>query len=240
MNKTSFTLSIKSPCTQQWSTMDQSDCGRFCSQCQKNVIDFTTMSDAQIIAFLEKNKTGICGRLHASQQGRIMHQTGLKSTSFFQRIVAALLFIGSTDEAISADLHKDQMEINEVSSQKSMIPNGFDSIVQDSSKNRIQGKVVDENSVPIEGCNIELMHSKYGVLTDSRGYYQIEIPIDIKENQFLIKVYYLGYTPYEFVVNKNELPLKDKLITLHEDHVGVLGDVCFVKTNHKWWQFWKK
>ena len=61
-------LNIPNPCHENWDQMTPVDKGRFCGSCQKQVVDFTTMSDEQLILFFKKqilssSKDGsVCGR----------------------------------------------------------------------------------------------------------------------------------------------------------------------------------
>ncbi|WP_222165953.1 hypothetical protein [Edaphocola aurantiacus] len=41
--------------------------GKFCLSCQKSVVDFSSMSDAQIVRVLEQSSGAICGRMRASK-----------------------------------------------------------------------------------------------------------------------------------------------------------------------------
>ena len=59
-------ISIPEPCHEKWSEMTPIDIGRFCSSCQKCVIDFTTMSNTQIAGYL-KNGNNLCGRFMKTQ-----------------------------------------------------------------------------------------------------------------------------------------------------------------------------
>ena len=43
-----FQLQIPEPCHESWEKMNPVEQGRFCNSCQKAVIDFTGMSDAQL------------------------------------------------------------------------------------------------------------------------------------------------------------------------------------------------
>lgn len=64
-------LSIADPCHENWDNMTQADKGRFCAACQKQVIDFTNMSDSQLAAFFKKpGKESVCGRFYNDQLGR--------------------------------------------------------------------------------------------------------------------------------------------------------------------------
>jgi hypothetical protein len=63
-----FQLTIEEPCHEKWNNMAPADKGRFCDSCQKQVIDFTGMSDSQLVAFFKKPSTGsLCGRFNADQ-----------------------------------------------------------------------------------------------------------------------------------------------------------------------------
>lgn len=63
-------LSIPKPCHEDWDAMTQADKGRFCGSCQKTVIDFTGMSDRQLIAFFKKPPSSVCGRVYNDQLHR--------------------------------------------------------------------------------------------------------------------------------------------------------------------------
>src|SRR5258706_3546393 len=64
-------LAIADPCHENWDHMSQADKGRFCASCQKQVIDFTRMSDSQLAAFFKKPSTGsVCGRFYGDQLER--------------------------------------------------------------------------------------------------------------------------------------------------------------------------
>jgi Secretion system C-terminal sorting domain len=64
-------LTIADPCHQNWDQMTQAEQGRYCASCQKQVVDFTNMSDSQLAAFFKKPTTGtVCGRFFQDQLER--------------------------------------------------------------------------------------------------------------------------------------------------------------------------
>jgi hypothetical protein len=65
-------LHIPKPCNEDWNKMTQTLQGAFCGSCQKEVIDFTTMTDDEVLHFLQKN-TGknLCGRATKTQLTRL-------------------------------------------------------------------------------------------------------------------------------------------------------------------------
>jgi len=61
-------IHIPEPCHQDWNAMTQKEQGRFCSSCDKIVIDFTQMNGQDIIRyFKETTETGTCGRFKQTQ-----------------------------------------------------------------------------------------------------------------------------------------------------------------------------
>ena len=88
-------LSIRQPCHENWDTMQDMDSGRFCQSCQKQVIDFTLVSDADLVNYFKKLNGGVCGRL---TQQQLQAEYALPSRKihwlryFFQVAIPALLF----------------------------------------------------------------------------------------------------------------------------------------------------
>lgn len=64
-------VSIATPCHENWDSMTPVQQGKFCGSCQKQVVDFTGMSDRQIAEFFKKPSTGsVCGRFMTDQLER--------------------------------------------------------------------------------------------------------------------------------------------------------------------------
>ena len=64
-------LSIPTPCHENWDAMTPVEKGKFCGSCQKQVVDFSNMSDRQVAEFFKKPSTGsVCGRFMSDQLER--------------------------------------------------------------------------------------------------------------------------------------------------------------------------
>lgn len=64
-------LTIPEPCHENWDAMTTVEKGKFCGSCQKEVIDFSVMSDRQLAEFFKKPSTGsVCGRFMTDQLDR--------------------------------------------------------------------------------------------------------------------------------------------------------------------------
>lgn len=102
----SLRLSIPEPCHEDWAKMLPEEKGRHCRQCCKRVVDFTAMSDAEVVRFFKDRvrmgadrgpgATGVCGRFVADQFGRELapapvQRNGLKG---WPLVVAGALTFG--------------------------------------------------------------------------------------------------------------------------------------------------
>lgn len=96
MNK--YFLHINEPCSQDWDSMTAAGQGKFCSQCSKTVIDFTGLSDAEIIRYIESRKEEkICGNFYRDQLGRWVNETELQRSNpaVYKIILGAMLMMAS-------------------------------------------------------------------------------------------------------------------------------------------------
>ena len=90
----SFHLSIPTPCHEDWDAMTSREQGRHCASCQKTVVDFTGMRDAQLVRFFEEygKHESICGRVRTEQVQRpLVHASSTPSWKW-----ATLLLTGLT------------------------------------------------------------------------------------------------------------------------------------------------
>ena len=82
------------PCSYGWENMNPANKGRHCAQCDKVVLDFTSMSDEELIHFLLRNKN-VCGHFNKTQLNRPIAIEGPKKFKMPQwPAVAAMLVAG--------------------------------------------------------------------------------------------------------------------------------------------------
>ena len=65
--KTTLSISIKKPCSEKFDNFSKTSIGGFCSNCEKEVIDFTPMTNEQITSYFMINDSKTCGRFKTSQ-----------------------------------------------------------------------------------------------------------------------------------------------------------------------------
>lgn len=108
-------LQIFNPCNENWDKMTPVQRGRFCDHCATPVMDFSVMTDQEILKTLAAANGSVCGRIHKDQLERALHNSENKKAKSWQLIIAgaaSLLFsIGKsnaqkrvTQDAPKADL----------------------------------------------------------------------------------------------------------------------------------------
>ena len=136
--------------------MDATERGAFCHNCRKEVIDFSTMSDREVIEFLEKNKAG-CGRFRKDQVGTSLTipvvDNGVFRWRRFLLALLPLLAIKNTNAAIPRPSYV-MTETNNVATSDSSSANASNPDLI-----RISGKIADTTGEGIIGATVTLIDS---------------------------------------------------------------------------------
>lgn len=179
--KKAITISIPEPCHEDWAKMTTTEKGKFCSVCTKEVFDFTSKTDEELVKILSNNKNA-CGRLKKSQLNREV-KLERKSGQSLAPIAASMLLPLSL---LSNNL---PTEINSAS-EKPMVSLGIGRF--SNGLNRIQivteGIVTDQNGIPLR--NVEITSNETGARewTNKEGEYRI-VTLDHEQLEFKLKNY---------------------------------------------------
>ena len=92
MNQPHFKITISKSCHENWESMTPNEKGKHCLVCQKTVVDFTSMTDAQIIDYFQNYKGSTCGRFYESQVERpIAPLSNIKTKTHWAWLFSAFL-----------------------------------------------------------------------------------------------------------------------------------------------------
>ncbi|MCS3530468.1 hypothetical protein [Chryseobacterium sp. JUb7] len=84
-------LYIPNPCSENWESMSFQEKGRFCSVCNKCVIDFTQKNKDEIKSiFAERKEENICGRYYSHQLTNRVNMSEQIKRYFFKYIPSNL------------------------------------------------------------------------------------------------------------------------------------------------------
>lgn len=233
-----YTLSIDTPCTENWDAMLPDAKGKFCLSCQKSVIDFSVMSDAEIVSILEQTSGAICGRMSAAQQNReIVREAAVpgkrKSLTRPLEYLAGLLLSLWGQSAIAQN--KPIVPAAVVEQRQS----AFEGITNDTAF--LKGVVLDSNKEGIPGAIIHIKGRGVSTVSDEAGQFSLEIPDSLKLSSFTIIISGLGLREsmneiYPEMLHKKNTFLMDETTLGTEVWVGMVA--VKAKKRH-WWQFWK-
>ncbi|WP_329806368.1 carboxypeptidase-like regulatory domain-containing protein [Flavobacterium facile] len=162
--KQKIQISIPEPCQEGWQNMTPVEKGRFCASCQKTVLDFTHLSDNEIINLVAKNDT-LCGRINVSQLNRNLIETKTKSNYFGYFATSILAFLGLGTESSVAQ---------EKPAQEQTDLKHLNKIIDSDKKITVTGVVTSEG-VPLPGVTVRIKNKKEFVQTDEFGRYSIKV-----------------------------------------------------------------
>jgi hypothetical protein len=82
--------------------MQDTSCGKFCNSCQKEVYDFTRLSDNEVYKILQANKGKVCAQLTNEQlQNGFTYTEETYNNTAWLKYAASILFIGGITNAFS-------------------------------------------------------------------------------------------------------------------------------------------
>ncbi len=209
-------LSIPEPCHENWHNMAPTDQGRFCNTCAKEVVDFSMMTDTEILNyFTTLTNEKVCGRALPSQLDRTItwpKETKKRLFWYWNYIVMFFMFFakpsvskaqGNVQCVTEAQLNSIKaININNALTCKVGEPVKIGSRV-------INGKVTDIDGNPVSFATILLKNSKVGVSADAEGKYSIKVnsksdTLEISAAGFERKIINLAkLSAYDFVLSRS-------------------------------------
>lgn len=165
-SKKGLYLSVPTPCEENWNDMPLSAGGRCCGSCQKTVVDFSLLSDAEIFAVITNSKEAVCGHFEPSQLERAI-MPGVPARHYFVPavLVSAGLTLGIVTAGYAESRDLERVEVGIVHAAKdSALPDAkikqLPEVVVTSYATRKTHSVTGAVCV-IEGATIELPKQEY-------------------------------------------------------------------------------
>lgn len=198
----SLTINIPDPCKQAWSDMAPVEDGRFCQHCQKKVIDFSAMTDKEIITTIHKDEGKLCGRFLPDQLGRTLVTDSPRRHSLLPAAMFASLIAAIIPDNSNAQKRVDTAALAMV--QK------VDHPARSNKPGLLKGHIVD--SLTNEGLSrvtITIKGTSAGTISDADGKFRLILPSGFSEQTFILRISYLGYNLKElpFHVEKISAPV---------------------------------
>lgn len=225
MNKRT-TLSIPKPCHEDWEKMTAQDRGRFCSLCQKTVVDFSHFSDKELIDYFKTSRIGsTCGRLNNTQLERplVINRTPKRNPivawgAALFALLASSNLTAQEPAGLPADTTIAQPSAETDSTATAKKPQTRKQII-------IKGQVTDKLTGEIlVGAPVGIKGYPYNAATDIDGNFSITLPPSFAKDSVDIEFRYIGYTTVILTgvyIHKPDLVVNAKL----EESSELAGEV---------------
>jgi len=217
-----FVIRIPQPCSESWAAMTPTAAGRHCAACQKTVIDFTAMTDGEVLAHLARAGSGdTCGRLRSSQLERpVLASAGAVSTRWRTWLAAAVAVWGLREatgiaakaqgavEQRTADATPPDLSFQHRDNYEGVRP----------VKATVRGTVRDaDDHSALPGISVIIKNSQLGVSTDAQGNFKLEVPAEhVRDGTVTLQFYSIGYVTQErqVTVETPALPAPNVVVEL--------------------------
>ncbi len=186
-----FIINIPQPCDEDWAQMTPDGQGRYCSHCQKSVIDFTTWSNAHLHSFFKDRKAKVCGKMGLTQLNVPILPPPKQQTHLYRMAVAlglTLIFSGAGNVVAHP---RAPYAFAPSGKHKEKEKTGSDTTT-------VRGAVYSKRigNTPVKGANVQLMIGSeliHSCFTDSIGAYSI---LDVAKGSYNLWIECYGYEPY--------------------------------------------
>jgi hypothetical protein len=157
-------VTIPQPCSANWDHMAPTAAGRHCRSCQTEVVDFTRMSEAEVLAFLAARRgQPVCAFMAAPAVPAAPHSFGRAQGPRRWLLAAMALFSGQPVAAVRLPSRLPAWDMVQQNPAQAIIT--------------IRGVVLDDSlNVAVAGAPVYIDNTPYGVVTDERGEFSVSLP----------------------------------------------------------------
>lgn len=171
-------------CDQDWLEMSQTERGRLCAACNKEIVDFSRYSWSEIASYQSKNNNSVCG-MYTDKQ---LKHWGTEVPSFSLRrpflTTAAILSLATASVNAQPTDTLDSLR-------PTIIIQGH-----------INHRTLEGDTFAAIGTQISLKNTSMGTYSDVNGNYTIDVSEYADSMEQLTLVFtYLGYKTEEFIVS---------------------------------------
>ncbi len=228
-------ITIPKPCSENWDAMQELEKARFCAPCQKCVIDFTIVSDNEILKVINTKNANICGRFNEKQINRVLKTPNTYNIRYTKTFFSLTLasFLGFQNHIHAKPFLKTHIEqLNKKDETLITVKsNPTDSIIKD--EIIIRGILLDKGmQEPLVGGNIQIEGTQISTITDLDGKFELIIPKQDKNNKTILFVSLIGYSSQEIELKPDNSSLQ---IIIELDGGTLMGDVIIIR-----YPFWHK
>lgn len=226
-------LTIPEPCHEKWNKMTPVEKGRFCHSCQKQVVDFSAMSDREVAQYFKQSAGSVCGRFMQDQLERELDipKKRIPWARYFIQFVLPAFLTGSKAMAQGAVTRKisDTLTLSPVECNRSDKDIKGEVREQVAAKNEqiLKGIVTDDNGQPIDYCTVIIKGTGRGTTTGKQGEFSLTIPGNSQTQTLVFS--YVGFETKEMTITKESFSVDQKVIMVELKNMVWMGFVIVKK-----------
>lgn len=196
------TIEVAQPCHEQWSQMvPAAESGRHCAACQTVVVDFTRMTDAEIMAFLSQRPNVACGRFASTQLNRPLRGVAPPAPRWRTWLAATAAVLGlreiAAEQSHSQQPATAKHNLPTRNERKATTPPQHNQAPPDTARHIVRGRVIDRSSGDgLPGVTVLLKNTTTGISTGPDGSFELTFPESVSPSQLLM-FSYIGYVTEE-------------------------------------------
>lgn len=174
---TTVRIQIDQPCHENWQAMTPSEMGRFCKACQKQVVDFSIMTDKEILDYISTATSSICANATSDQLNRDIKVPGTKkryTLAYVWNLLLAAFLIMRADaqvtpvkKPVTTTQAPDDIFVGTIGVRTHAVRTEINGTVNDST-----------NGAPLPGVSVTIKGTNRGVATDSLGKFKLLLDDD--------------------------------------------------------------
>jgi hypothetical protein len=220
---TSVQFHIPKPCHENWQNMTPAAQGRFCGSCQKTVIDFSAMSDKELLDHIS-NAAGqnTCGRFSNDQLNKEIIAT--ENTRPFSRayvwnvLLATFLVTESYAQGEPQISKKPEVQLPDLSPKMAAFavkqPDTLPSVRE------VWGTIIHSNNKePLSNAYVRVKGSSILVQADTAGRFWLKVE---NKDTITLEVSYVGYET-QTVILDNKRSWQNVNVLMPEGELVVMG-----------------
>lgn len=222
--KTPLSISVKTPCSQNFQLFSATEKGGFCNSCDKEVIDFTQMAETELISYFSTASKTTCGRFKSSQLRTYEpNKVPTMNTNFVSKGIAVFGF-SLLALCAAPDIHAQTAATATVLAKTDMhlVMGSITATVPQQENYKVTGTVKDEENQPLAGVNVVLKGTTVGTVTDFDGLF--EFPQELATGDTLV-FSYLGYETKYYEVPQSKEQTINMTIQFDNADVELMGAV---------------
>jgi hypothetical protein len=230
-----FNLSINTPCSEKFENFQSTATGGFCSACSKNVIDFTEMSDAEILKHFKNVTHKTCGKFSKSQLKTYSEVIASTPRTNFKWLGVGVMGFSLLLPIKNSLAQRSERSTPMVVAEEDSLKKKNTDDKADKGEHIVKGTVVYEgDNEPLPGVNVVLKGSEIGTVTDVDGMFIFPKPLQTGD---VLIFSFIGLQTEEFKVGSNAPDVIDmKMLVMEFDLMGEVAVNEVYSSKQSWWQ----